>query len=332
MICCIVPTYKVRSTVCNVVRNAAKYADLTIVVDDACPEQSGALVQEQFLNNEAVIVIRHPFNRGVGGAMKTGIAMALDLGATVIIKLDADDQMNPDYIPVFAESFEKDPGLDYIKGNRFIDVNLMKIMPKVRLFGNALLSLLVKFSSGYWNIIDPTNGYFAFRAPKLRQLAWQDLSERYFFETHILCMLGMRKANIAEMEMPAVYGNEMSSLSISRVLIDFPPKLVKLWLKRILFQYFLYDVNLGSVYLLLGVMLAAAGVLFGAYEWIESLITHVPRTTGTVMLAVLLFLMGFQLLLNALMYDVQFGAKSVKILPQAPVKENEVRVELSGLG
>jgi glycosyltransferase involved in cell wall biosynthesis len=333
MICTIVPTYKARSTVCTVVGNAANHSDLVIVVDDACPQQSGALVEEQFSDNKAVIVIRHPFNKGVGGAMKSGIAKALELGATIIIKLDADDQMNTDYIPIFVEFFKKDPGLEYIKGNRFVDVSLMKAMPKVRLFGNSVLSLFVKFSSGYWNIIDPTNGYFAFRASKLRQFAWQDLSERYFLETHILCMLGLRKANIAEMEMPAVYGSETSSLSITRVLIDFPPKLVKLWLKRILFQYFLYDVNLGSLYLLLGTMLAAAGVLFGAYEWIESLITHVPRTTGTVMLAVLLFLMGFQLLLNALMYDVQFGAKSVKLLPQAPpVQENDVRVELSGLG
>jgi hypothetical protein len=92
-----------------------------------------------------------------------------------------------------------------------------------------------------------------------------------------------------------------------------------------------YDVNLGSLYLLLGLALAAGGVLFGAYEWIESIITHVPRTTGTVMLAVLLFLMGFQLLLNALMYDVQFGGKAVKIVPQMQDRfaETEIGVELS---
>ncbi len=313
MICCIVPTYKARSTVCNVVRNAAKYVDLIIVVDDACPEQSGALVQEQFLDNEAVIVIRHPFNRGVGGAMKTGIAMALDLGATVIIKLDADDQMNADYMPVFAELFETESGLEYIKGNRFIDVNLMKVMPKARLFGNSLLSLLVKFSSGYWNVIDPTNGYIAFRRNTLTQIPWEQLPERYFFEIHTLCEMGLKKARIAEIDMPAQYGIEKSSLSIARAMLEFPPKLLKLWLKRVLLQYFLFDVNLGSLYLVFGIILTAGAVLFGGYEWVTSYLTNTPRTTGAVMLVVLPFLMGFQLLLNALMHDVQFSPKTTKV-------------------
>ena len=332
MICCIIPTYKARDTVCTVVRNAARHADLIIVVDDACPQHSGTLVEQEFSGNDAVIVITHQFNRGVGGAVKSGISEALNVGATIVIKLDADDQMDTDYIPVFADILSEHASLEFLKGNRFIDINVMKAMPRVRLFGNSVLSLLVKFSSGYWNIIDPTNGYFAFRASKLRLLPWRDLSERYFFETHILCMLGIRSAKIGEVEMPPVYGNEVSSLSIGKVLIDFPPRLIRQWLKRILYQYFVYDVNLGSLYLLVGSALAAGGVSFGAYEWIESIITHVPRTTGTVMLAVLLFLMGFQLLLNALMYDVQFGAKSVKIVPQIEDQfaETEISVELLG--
>jgi dolichol-phosphate mannosyltransferase len=330
MLCCIIPTYKARNTVCTVVRNAVKHCDFVIVVDDACPRHSGALVEQEFSDNTAVIVISHQFNRGVGGAVKSGIAKALAIGATIIIKVDADDQMDTDYLPVFAELLREHASLEYIKGNRFIDINVMKAMPKIRLFGNSILSLLVKFGSGYWNIIDPTNGYFAFRASRLRQIPWRDLSERYFFETHILCMLGRRNAKIAEVEMPAVYGDESSSLSIGRVLIDFPPKLARQFLKRVFYQYFVYDVNLGSLYLLLGLALAAGGVLFGAYEWLESIITHVPRTTGTVMLAVLLFLMGFQLLLNALMYDVQFGGKTVKIVPQMQDQfaETKIGVEL----
>lgn len=331
MICCVIPTYKASSTICPVVQNALRYVDAVIVVDDACPQHSGEIVEENFRDNPSVIVIRHDVNRGVGGATKTGLNKALEMGAEIIVKLDADDQMDARYIPSIVDAFRLDPSIEYIKGNRFISTDIVRAMPAVRLFGNSVLSLLIKFSSGYWNIIDPTNGYLAFRASKLRQFAWQDLSERYFFETHILCMLGMRKANIAEMEMQAVYGNEVSSLSITKVLIDFPPKLARLCLKRILFQYFVYDVNLGSLYLLLGTALSAMGVLFGAYEWVESIITGIPRTTGTVMLAVLLFLMGFQLLLNALLHDVQFGAKSLKLLPQMETRleETEARAEVS---
>jgi dolichol-phosphate mannosyltransferase len=317
MICCVIPTYKARATICGVVRKALVYADAVVVVDDACPQRSGEIVEEQFRGDPAVAVVRHAANRGVGGATKTGFAHALKAGATVIVKLDADDQMDASYIPAINAAFEADPALDYVKGNRFISMDLIRRMPALRLVGNSVLSLLIKFSSGYWNIIDPTNGYFAFRASKLRQLAWQSLSERYFFEPHVLCMLGMRKVKIAEMEMPARYGSEVSSLSSTKVAFEFPPKLLALWWKRILFQYFVFDVNVGSLYLLFGSVLTAAGSLFGAYEWIESLVTRVPRTTGTVMVSVLTIMMGFQLLLNALMHDVQFGAKSVKLTPHA---------------
>lgn len=316
MICCVIPTYKARATICAVVRGALEYADAVVVVDDACPQRSGDAVEEEFAGHPSVVVVRHEANRGVGGATKTGIAAALELGAEIIIKLDADGQMDPRYIPSIVAVFEADPSVEFVKGNRFIDMNLVRAMPKRRLFGNSVLSLLLKLSSGYWNLIDPANGYLAFRAAKLRQLPWRDLADRYFFEGHVLCMLGMRKARIAEMEMPAIYGGEESSLSILRVVFEFPPKLLKLSLKRVLFQYFIYDVNLGTLYLCLGTALAAAGFLFGAYQWVESVVTGVPRTTGTVMVAVLLLLMGFQLLLNALMHDVQFSAKSVKVVPQ----------------
>lgn len=315
MISCVIPTYKARSTICTVVDSALKSVDVVVVVDDACPERSGEIVEERYKNHPSVIVITHAANRGVGGATKTGYARALEIGADVIIKVDADNQMDTMYMSSIVDAFEADPSLEFVKGNRFIDTKLLKTMPKLRLLGNSVLSLMLKFSSGYWNVIDPTNGYVALRASTLRQIAWQDLSERYFFEGHLLCMLGMKKAKIAEMEMPAIYGNEASSLSITKAILEFPPKLLKLCLKRVLFQYLVSDVNLGSVYLVLGLMLAAGGVSFGAYEWIESAITGIPRSTGTVMLAVLPFLMGFQLLLNALMYDVQFGAKTVKLNP-----------------
>jgi dolichol-phosphate mannosyltransferase len=327
VICCVIPTYKARATICTVVRGVSEYVDAVVVVDDACPQRSGELVEETFADDPSVFVVKHEVNRGVGGATKTGIAKAIELGAEVIVKLDADNQMDARYIPSIVSVFESDPAVEFVKGNRFIDMNLLRAMPKRRLFGNSVLSLLLKLSSGYWNLIDPTNGYLAFRASKLRQAGWQELSDRYFFEAHVLCMLGMKKARIAEMEMPAIYGAEVSSLSITRVAVEFPPKLLKLCLKRVLFQYFVYDINLGSVYLLFGLLLVGAAVLWGGYEWVESIVTGVPRTTGTVMLAVLLFLMGFQLLLNALMHDVQFGARSIKVVPQTASLSSEFVAE-----
>ncbi|MBV8116621.1 MAG: glycosyltransferase family 2 protein [Candidatus Eremiobacteraeota bacterium] len=183
-------------------------------------------------------------------------------------------------------------------------------MPRRRLFGNAILSILAKFASGYWNVIDPTNGYLAFNAGLLAVLPWTAFADSYFFEMSVLCELGLKRLPILELQMPSIYNGAPSSLSIPRVIGEFPLRLLRLMVRRIWLQYFVFDVNLGSIYLVVGMLLLLFGGGWGAVQWIISSVTHVSRTTGTVMLAVLPFLMGFQLILNALMYDVQFAQRT----------------------
>jgi dolichol-phosphate mannosyltransferase len=304
---CVIPAYRAAGTIVAVVTDALTYADTVIVVDDACPERCGAIARAAFAGNAAVRVIEREANGGVGAAMKTGIGHAIEAGADVIVKIDADGQMDPSFIPLMVGLFAEDPSLVAIKGNRFFQAQVLEAMPKARLFGNAVLSLMAKFASGYWNTIDPTNGYLAFKAPLLALLPWQNFADSYFFEMSVLCELGLRRLPLVELEMPTIYTDAPSSLSIGRVILDFPPRLLSLTLRRWLLQYFVFDVNLGSLYAVAGSALLLFGVVFGAYEWVVSYVTHVGRATGTVMLAVLTFLMGFQLLLNALMCDVQFS-------------------------
>jgi glycosyltransferase involved in cell wall biosynthesis len=304
---CVIPSYRAGETIVSVVAEALRYADVVVVVDDACPEKSGPVARAAYAGNPAVHVIEREANGGVGAAMKTGIGFAIEAGADVIVKVDADGQMDPSFIPLMVGLFADDPSLVAVKGNRFFQAQVLQTMPKARLFGNAVLSLMAKFASGYWNTIDPTNGYLAFKAPLLELLPWQNFADSYFFEMSVLCELGLRRLPLVELEMPTIYTEAPSSLSIWRVIVDFPPRLFVLTLRRWLLQYFVFDVNLGSLYAVAGSFLLLFSVVFGAYEWVESYLTHIGRATGTVMLVVLTFLMGFQLLLNALMCDVQFS-------------------------
>lgn len=307
---CIIPSYKAAATIADVVREALERSEVVVVVDDACPERSGEAAMAAHAHNANMHVIRREKNGGVGAAMKTGIAYALENGADIIVKIDADGQMDPSFIDIIRNVFEADSALVLLKGNRFFDSDVMRRMPVNRLFGNAVLSLMVKVASGYWNSIDPTNGYLAFNANLLRLLPWQNFDDSYFFEISVLCELGLRRLPIVELEMPTIYTAAPSSLSISRVIYEFPPKIFRLMLRRMVVQYLVLDVNLGTVYFVLGSLLALFGAGFGAYEWIVGLTTHTARATGTIMLAVLPFLMGFQLILNAFMHDVQFSPKT----------------------
>jgi dolichol-phosphate mannosyltransferase len=307
---CIIPAYRARNTVLDVIRQALTHVEVVVVVDDACPQQSGALVREAYRGSDRVFVIDRERNGGVGAAVKTGISFAVEQDADIVVKVDADGQMDCSFIPVMRRFFVRDPALACIKGNRFFDATVLQYMPKNRLFGNAVLSLMAKCASGYWNVIDPTNGYLAFNMHILRLLPWQSFADSYFFELSVLCELGLRRLPILELEMPTIYTSAPSSLSISRVMLEFPPRLLRRIMRRVAVQYFVFDINLASVYLAVGSLLLLFGVVFGGYEWVESSVTHIARPIGTVMLAAVPFLMGFQLFLNALMHDVQFGQKT----------------------
>lgn len=312
MIVGLIPAYRAASTIVNVIKGALEYVDRVVVIDDACPQKSGDIVSAAFAADSRVIVLWRPTNGGVGSAIKTGLAKCLEINPDVIVKLDADGQMDPSFIPSICTMFDHNPNLGLVKGNRFVNDSVLSEMPKVRLFGNAALSLFAKFASGYWNLLDPTNGYIAFNGKLLPMLGWQRFANTYFFEISVLGELGLRQVPIGEVEMTSIYGEEQSSLSIRRVLWEFPPKLLRLFLRRITLQYFLFDVNLGSLYIFFGILMTIAGFAFGSLEWAETIVTHHARTAGTVMLAVLPILIGFQLLSNALMYDVQFAPKTLR--------------------
>lgn len=298
----IVPCYRVRPHILALLARIGPEVDWIIVVDDACPEHSGRHVREN-CSDCRVTILRNEKNEGVGGAVLRGYAHALQLGAEIIVKLDGDGQMDPRLIKYLIWPIA-DGRADYAKGNRFFNVEGLRSMPKIRLLGNALLSFFSKISSGYWTIFDPTNGYTAISAQTLALLPMAKISHRYFFESDMLFQLGMVRASVVDVPMRAVYANEESSLMISRVIWQFLCKHFANAFRRIAHNYFLRDFSLGSIELVAGVCFVLFGVIFGAYHWVESIQTGVTATTGTVMLAALPVILGVQLLLSFLAFDI----------------------------
>ena len=309
MLICVIPAYRAAASLVDVIRGALPFVDYVIVVDDACPQSSGLLAERSFRGDGRVECLYHGVNRGVGAAMKTGMARALELGAQFVVKLDADGQMDPYFIPAMRDVLLMKPQVGLVKGNRFYDSSVARAMPGLRLFGNSMLTLLVRIATGLWSSIDPTNGYVMIRASNLRRVRFESLSNRYYFEISLLSALAMRRFEIAEMEMAAIYGPIPSSLNIWKTVVEFPVRLIGTFVKRLLWQYVISDMNVGSVMLVLGSILMTISLGFGSAAWIETVRSGVARTPGTVMLAFLPFITGFQLMLNALIYDVQFSPK-----------------------
>lgn len=316
MIAVVIPTYKVKNHILGVISAIGTEINKIYVVDDKCPESSGNYVIQN-CTDPRVEVLFHDKNLGVGGAVKTGYRKALNDGCEIVIKLDGDGQMNPELIAELIKPILSGEA-DYVKGNRFFSISSLTKMPVIRIVGNSLLSIINKFVNGYWNIMDPTNGFTAIHKTALSLIDLEKVSNNYFFESDMLFRLGIIRAVVQDMPMKSVYSDEKSSLNISRVLIQFPPKYFVRFHKRIFYNYFLRDFNAGTIELIFGLLFLLFGLIKGIYHWTESIINNTTASSGTVMLAALPTILGFQLLISGLQYDI-------RNIPTKPLQKLSIR-------
>lgn len=298
----VIPCFKVTDHIEDVIASIPSCVSYIYVVDDSCPEGSGAHV-EKAVKDPRVSVLKHDVNQGVGGAVVTGYKQALKNNVDIVVKIDGDGQMNPALIPDFLAPIIEGRA-DYTKGNRFYRVEDVVGMPFMRVFGNSMLSFLTKLSSGYWPIFDPTNGYTAIHRKALNALPLDKLSKNYFFESDMLFRLNTIRAVVYDVPMKAVYEDETSNLKIRKILFPFLKGHIKNLSKRVFYNYFLRDFSLASIEMLLGLPLLVFGVVFGVFQWLSSLSSGTEASAGTVMLSALPIIIGMQFILSFLHYDI----------------------------
>jgi dolichol-phosphate mannosyltransferase len=309
----VIPCFKVSANILQVLASIGHEVDHVYIIDDCCPEYSGNLVAANY-GPERVTVIRHSKNLGVGGSVMTGYSAAIADGYSILVKIDGDGQMDPFLLPDFVNPIVEGEA-DYTKGNRFFDIESVKHMPKARLLGNSVLSFFAKLSTGYWNLFDPNNGFTAIHADVARHLPFQKISRRYFFETDMLFRLNTLRAVVVDVPMNAKYGNEVSNLKISEVILEFATKHLINALKRLFYNYYLRDLSLASIELPTGFALLSLGLAFGTYHWIHSYQMATTTPAGTVILAAIFILVGLQLLLA-------FFGSDIANVPTRPIHRN----------
>lgn len=299
----VIPCFRVKKHIAGVLEKIGPEVKKIYVVDDACPEKTGNFVKE-FVKDKRVQLIFHSQNQGVGGAVISGYRAALSDGMDVIVKLDGDGQMDPILITTIAKPVLA-ADADYAKGNRFDSLENLFSMPKVRILGNAVLSLWSKISSGYWTVTDPTNGYTAIHRKALESVNLDKVRKSYFFESDMLFRLSIANCVVADVPMVAVYGTEKSNLKIGKVLFEFPWRHTINFLKRIFYRYYLREWSVGSFELPLGLILLLFGSWFGISSYLAASAAGVATTAGQVTGSAVALILGVQLLLSFLSYDVQ---------------------------
>ena len=299
----VVPAYNEEELIGPTLADIPDYIDSIIVTDDASTDDTAARVEAMAQRDARIVLIRHERNQGKGSAVVDGYRKAIHQGHDIVVTMDGDNQMPSDHLSSLLDPLVEG-GYDAAKGNRFLAASgTLDEMPKYRLLGNILLTLATKIASGYWSIFDSQNGFWAVTAASLAKLDDFHIARRYDLENSLLIHLNILGARVADVPIPARYGNEISGIRLWRVTPRILLTLFTGFWRRVLLRYVLYNFHPIALLLFSGLALTIWGVGFGIWVTIGSLGPE-AATSGTVMLAVLPFLMGFQLLLAALVLDI----------------------------
>ncbi len=299
----VIPAYNEEKLIRGTIAALPTSLDYIIVVNDASLDGTGAVLEEVAAQNPRVIVLTNEPNGGVGSSLKLGFRYAMEsTDADIIGIASGDAQCDPTCMePMIDQLIESD--CDYVKGNRFLQREALKSMPSHRRYGNIFISLLTKFATGYYSVSDITMGYGFLRRSIMERIDFDLVKDRYDYEISMLVALSIADAHIEDHSVPAIYGEETSSIKLlPTVLRVLKVAWTGFW-ARIWNKYILYDFHPIALFLLGGLALLAIGTGVSLYLIIERIVNGATPSTGTVMLGVLPLILSFQLLLTAVLMD-----------------------------
>ncbi len=297
----VIPCYAGGHLTIKMIPSVLKFSDTLVLVDDACPLKTGKKINSIYKSSK-IHVIYNKKNLGVGASTRIGFEFLLKEGCDIIVKLDADNQMNPEDIPKLISPIINNE-CDSTKGNRFTSIESINGMPKLRLLGNIFLSFITKFSTGYWELFDPTNGFIAFKNSALRKINLDKTNPRFFFETELLFRCSLRNLCIKNVQIDSFYGQEYSSLNPLKELPNFFIKNLKLIIKRIIYQYFILDFNPGSLDLVLSLTAGLFSLFIGLYSILNNFSNNNLTSAGTVGLFTISTILSIQFFTAFIFYD-----------------------------
>jgi glycosyltransferase involved in cell wall biosynthesis len=299
----VVPAHNEEKLIGKVITTMPDLVDHIIIIDDFSSDLTSEAAKA--VVDPRVEVHRLPENRGVGGAILFGHTRVLELGADVSVVMAGDAQMDPDFLPTLLDPIASGEA-GFTKANRFFGIGSFDGMPRHRVFGNVVLSFLTKAASGYWGLFDPQNGYTAIHRSAIERLPLEKIAKRYEFENDLLIHLNINRVTARDVPIPAVYGDEVSGMKLSRVA---PRLLRKLWhgfWMRIWWKYVLQSFSPVALLLFTGLAALLVSGLFSAFVIVNTIGPPVA-SPGTVLLAVVPMMGGFQCLLMAMFLDIQEG-------------------------
>ena len=308
----VIPCYNEEKMITQTIKKIPEYIDHIIAVNDASTDDTIGVLNKLKKQYNKLIVVDNKVNQGVGGALIAGYDYAIkNTKATAIGIVAGDDQFDSSYLKAMLDDFI-DQSADYVKASRFFHREAFKTMPKYRQFGNIFISLLTKFSTGYYSITDITNGCGWLRREIIKKVDFSIVEKRYDYETSMLTALSIANAKVIDHAVPAHYGDEKSTIKLIPTAWRNLKAVWKGFWRRIYYKYVLYGFHPVALFLFTGMFFLIISLLLAIFLLYVKLFAHQSPTAGSVMLAVLPFILGIQLTLTALTIDVSNENSNLK--------------------
>lgn len=297
----VVPAFNEERFIADVIETAPDFVDQIIIVDDGSKDSTGQIAKEYVEKDEGrVSLLRHGARSGVGAAIVTGYRASLRKGVDIVAVLAGDGQMDPEQLPRLLDPII-DEKADYSKGNRLLSSKLEE-MPKRRIRGNAILTFLTKVASGYYDVMDPQNGYTAISRKALESLNLDQVYTGYGYCNDILIHLNENNFSVADVVMPPRYREEESYIKLGRYSARLSWLLLKGFFRRIFRKYSRPRTHPILLFYLSSFILIIAGLIFGVAVIVDRVISG-AYAIGTVLLTALLLIVGTQSICFATFFD-----------------------------
>ncbi|MDY0253234.1 MAG: glycosyltransferase family 2 protein [Tenuifilaceae bacterium] len=303
LVAVVIPSYNEAKNIASVISGIPKFVDHIVVVDDASKDNTAEVVRNLSNDNKRLVLLQNSKNLGCGGALATGYKWAIVNSIDIAVRMDGDGQMDANDIERLVEPIANGE-VDYTKANRLFSGEAYEKIPKVRFYGNAILSLLTKIASGYWHIADSQSGFSAIGKHALQTVNWDKMYKRYGNPNDVLILLNIFNFRVRDVITQPIYNvGEKSTMRVRKVIFTISWLLMKRFFFRLREKYIIRDFHPLVFFYFFGFLLQILSIpLFirYIYYWIEY--DHIPKVNFLAwMFAVI---MGVQFILFAMWFDM----------------------------
>jgi glycosyltransferase involved in cell wall biosynthesis len=301
----VIPAYNEQLLILETLSGMPEYVDRIFVVNDGSKDNTLELIAEQQQRDPRLVIVNHIVNKGLGQSLIDGYLASLENDVDITAVMAGDNQMHPDDLPQLLDGII-DGKVDYVKGNRLMHQNIAS-MPRYRFLGNAVLTILTKFATGYYSLMDPQCGYTAISNTALRQIPIEKMTRGYGYNADILCMLNIQGFKVKDIRVRPVYGREISKIKLWKYIPTTSWLLIRLFFRRLWQRYVVLDFHPLVLFFLYSALTIVFAIipLSLRFIYLYSILKEAPQTT--LIILVFMVITMFQSILFALWMDMDYN-------------------------